>query len=74
MFIVFFTGAMVSWNAWLTVKVISCASHHEVERLQEKVLSAVEKMRSEINHELTNIRKEMHDHEIKVFEWVRSGK
>ena len=74
MFIVFFTGAMVSWNAWLTVKVIACASHHDVERLQERVLMAVEKSRTEIREELTHLRKEMHAHEHKVFEWMRNGK
>ena len=73
-FIVFFTGAMISWNAWLTIKVIACATHHDVERLQDRVLTAVEKTRTEIRGELATISKEMHDHEHKVFEWFRNGK
>ena len=65
---------MISWNAWLTIKVIACATHHDVERLQDRVLTAVEKTRTEIRGELATISKEMHDHEHKVFEWFRNGK
>ena len=71
--VLFFTGLMVSWSAWLTVKVISCASHHDVERLQDKVLVAVEKLRNEIHADIAQLRKETLAHERRVYDFYRNG-
>lgn len=71
--ILFFTGAMISWSGWLTVQVVRCASHHDVERLQERLLASLEKIRAEMHAELSQLRKETHAHERRVYEWMRNG-
>ena len=50
-----------------------CASHHDVERLQERLLASLEKIRAEMHAELSQLRKETHAHERRVYEWMRNG-
>lgn len=71
--ILFFCSGIIGWCGWLTTRVVTCSSHHDVERVQERVLIAVEKIRSEIHREISELRKDMHEHERQVYEWMRNG-
>ena len=57
----------------MTVKVISCASHHDVERMQERVLVAVDKLRNEMHKDISQLRKETLEHERRVYDIYRNG-
>ena len=71
--ILFFFTLIISWCSWLTTRVITCATHNDVERINEKILISIDKIRSEMHKDMSALRHDIHEHEKYVLEWMQKN-